>query len=40
MNTVALPARVMRCLGVKLMIITNAAGGINEDYNVGDIISV
>eukprot|EP00979_Chaetoceros_neogracilis_P005118 scaffold891_cov274-Chaetoceros_neogracile.AAC.2 len=40
MNTVALPARVMRCLGVKLMIITNAAGGINEDYNVGDIVSV
>ena len=40
MNTVALPARVMRCLGVKLMIVTNAAGGINEDYNVGDIVSV
>lgn len=40
MNTVALPARVMRCMGVKLMIVTNAAGGINRDYNVGDIVSV
>jgi len=40
MNTVALPARVMRCLGVKLMIVTNAAGGINEKYSVGDIVSV
>lgn len=40
MQTVALPARVMRCLGVKLMIVTNAAGGLNEKYNVGDIVSV
>jgi purine-nucleoside phosphorylase len=40
MNTVALPARVMRCLGVKLMIVTNAAGGIHPDYNVGDIVCV
>mmetsp|Transcript_14140 Transcript_14140/g.21214 ORF Transcript_14140/g.21214 Transcript_14140/m.21214 type:complete len:349 (+) Transcript_14140:69-1115(+) len=40
MNTAALPARVMRCLGVKLMIVTNAAGGINENYKVGDIVSV
>ncbi len=40
MNTVALPARVMRCLGVKLMIVTNASGGINSEYNVGDVVSV
>lgn len=40
MNTVALPARVMRCLGVKLMIVTNAAGGIHPDYCVGDIVCV
>lgn len=40
MNTVALPARVMRCLGVKLMIVTNAAGGIHPEYNVGDIVCV
>lgn len=40
MNVTALPARVMRCLGVKLMIVTNAAGGLNSTYNVGDIVSV
>lgn len=40
MNTVALPARVMRCLGVRLMIVTNAAGGIHPDYRVGDIVCV
>lgn len=40
MNTTALPARIMRCLGVKLLIVTNAAGGINKTYNVGDVVSV
>uniref|UniRef100_A0A7S2EFA2 purine-nucleoside phosphorylase n=1 Tax=Trieres chinensis TaxID=1514140 RepID=A0A7S2EFA2_TRICV len=40
MNTVALPVRVMRCLGVKLLLVTNAAGGLNPDYNVGDIVNI
>jgi purine-nucleoside phosphorylase len=40
MNTVALPPRIMRCLGVKLLIVTNAAGGLNPSYNVGDIVNV
>lgn len=40
MHVTALPARVMRCLGVKLMIVTNAAGGLNSSYDVGDIVSV
>mmetsp|Transcript_4569 Transcript_4569/g.5948 ORF Transcript_4569/g.5948 Transcript_4569/m.5948 type:complete len:358 (+) Transcript_4569:83-1156(+) len=40
MNTTALPARIMRCLGVKLLIVTNAAGGLNQSYNVGDIVNV
>ena len=35
-----LPVRVMRCLGVKMCIITNAAGGLNPNYNVGDILCV
>jgi len=30
----------MRCLGVRIVIITNAAGGLNPDYNVGDVIAV
>lgn len=40
MNTVALPVRIMRCLGVKLLIVTNAAGGLNSSYNVGDLVNV
>jgi purine-nucleoside phosphorylase len=40
MNTVVLPTRVMRCLGIKLLIVTNAAGGLNPDYDVGDIVSI
>lgn len=37
MDTVTLPVRVMRLLGVKLLIVTNAAGGLNSSYKVGDI---
>lgn len=40
MNVVALPTRVMRCLGVKLLLVTNAAGGLNPKYNVGDVVSI
>ena len=32
--------QVMRLLGVKLLIVTNAAGGLNKDYNVGDIMII
>lgn len=40
MNTVVLPVRIMRCLGVKLLIVTNAAGGLNTNYSVGDVVNV
>ena len=40
MNTCALPVRVMRCLGVKMVIVTNAAGGLNPKHKVGDIICI
>jgi purine-nucleoside phosphorylase len=40
MKTVVLPVYVMRCLCVKVVIITNAAGGLNPDHNVGDVICV
>ncbi|XP_022100933.1 purine nucleoside phosphorylase-like [Acanthaster planci] len=32
------PVRVMNLLGVKTLFITNAAGGMNRSYNVGDIM--
>lgn len=34
----ALPMRVMKLIGVKSVILTNAAGGVNKDFNVGDIM--
>ena len=37
MNTVVLPVQVMRCLGVKFVVVTNAAGGLKDDYRVGDV---
>ena len=37
MNTVVLPVQVMRCLGVQLVLVTNAAGGLKNDYKVGDV---
>ena len=32
--------QVMRLLGVKLLIVTNAAGGLNKEYKVGDIMII
>ncbi|KAI1309462.1 Purine nucleoside phosphorylase [Halotydeus destructor] len=36
----AMPVRVMKLLGVEVAIITNAAGCVNPDYNVGDIMII
>ena len=40
MEQVVLPVRVMRLMGVKLLIVTNAAGGLNPNFNVGDIMVI
>ena len=40
MKTVVLPVYVMRCLSVKVVVVTNAAGGLNRDYSVGDVVAV
>nr|XP_020443919.1 purine nucleoside phosphorylase-like [Monopterus albus] len=40
MNTVTYPVRVFFLLGVKTLIVTNAAGGLNGKYNVGDIMLI
>jgi purine-nucleoside phosphorylase len=35
---VTFPMRVMRLMGVKTVILTNAAGGLNRSYRVGDLM--
>jgi purine-nucleoside phosphorylase len=38
MAEVTLPVRVMKRLGVEILIVTNAAGAINPDYEPGDVM--
>jgi purine-nucleoside phosphorylase len=40
MAEVTLPVRVMQRLGIKTLIITNAAGGVNPQYNPGDLMLI
>merc|ERR1711937_638673 len=37
-SKLGLGVRVMKLLGVKYLIVTNAAGGINPEFNVGDLM--
>ena len=30
----------MALLGVKMLLVTNASGGLNDDYNVGDVVVI
>ena len=36
----ALPIRIMKLMEVEVLIVTNAAGAINPDYNVGDFMII
>lgn len=38
MNTVTFAVRVCKLLGVETIVLTNAAGGLNPAYNIGDIV--
>ena len=37
---VAMPVRVMKAMGVTTLIVTNAAGGVNPEYQTGDIMLI
>jgi len=39
-ETVALPIQVMKALGVEVLIVTNAAGAVNDSYHVGSIMLI
>ncbi|KAK9538511.1 hypothetical protein VZT92_003674 [Zoarces viviparus] len=37
---ITLPMRVFKLMGVKTVFLTNAAGGLNQDYKVGDVMII
>ena len=39
-NEIVFPIRVMKYLGIKTLLLSNAAGGVNTDYKVGDIMII
>jgi len=40
MDMVTLPIRVMKVIGIKYLFVSNAAGGINYDYKIGDLMII
>lgn len=40
MQHIALPVRAMHLLGIKTLIVTNAAGGINQNFKAGDLMLI
>lgn len=38
MEMVVLPARVMAALGIRYFFVSNAAGGVNYDFRIGDLM--
>ena len=35
-----MPIRMMKLIGVETLIVTNASGGLNQDFNSGDVMII
>lgn len=40
MDQITLPVRVMQALGIQVLVVTNAAGGINANFTPGDLMLI
>lgn len=40
MDLVTLPTRVMKVIGIEYLFVSNAAGGVNYDFKVGDLMII
>ncbi len=40
MNQVVAPVRIMALLGTKFLMVSNACGGVNPDYEIGDLMII
>ena len=40
MELIALPIRVMKLLGIEYLFVSNAAGGANPDFKIGDMVII
>jgi purine-nucleoside phosphorylase len=40
LDKITLPVRIMKALGAELLIVTNACGGMNPNYALGDILLI